>query len=133
MAARMTVRRMTRMRVRRMHRRRRRRRRRRVILVGGMIAVGAYALSKHDTERVEQHTGKSAEELNDEELDQAMNDLNIDKQELTDEEWDYVDEQDPEPEEDDYIAQLERLAELKDQGILTEEEFEAKKKQLLDL
>ncbi|HSG16070.1 MAG TPA: SHOCT domain-containing protein [Anaerolineae bacterium] len=116
-----------------MHRRRRRRRRRRVILVGGMIAVGAYALSKHDTERVEQHTGKSAEELNDEELDQAMNDLNIDKQELTDEEWDYVDEQDPEPEEDDYIAQLERLAELKDQGILTEEEFEAKKKQLLDL
>jgi hypothetical protein len=98
-----------------------------------MIAVGAYALSKHDTERVEQHTGKSAEELNDEELDQAMNDLNIDKQELTDEEWDYVDEQDPEPEEDDYIAQLERLAELKDQGILTEEEFEAKKKQLLDL
>ncbi len=131
--ARMSVRRMTRMRVRRMHRRRRRRRRRRVILVGGMIAVGAYALSKHDTERVEQHTGKSAEELNDEELDQAMNDLNIDKQELTDEEWDYVDEQDPEPEEDDYIAQLERLAELKDQGILTEEEFEAKKKQLLDL
>ena len=99
--ARMSVRRMTRMRVRRMHRRRRRRRRRRVILVGGMIAVGAYALSKHDTERVEQHTGKSAEELNDEELDQAMNDLNIDKQELTDEEWDYVDEQDPEPEEDD--------------------------------
>jgi len=130
----MAVRRMTRMRVRRMSRRRRRRRRRRVILVGGMIAVGAYALSKKDTERVEEHTGKSAEELSDEELEKAMDDLNIDADEMTDEQMDYVDEQDPEegPEEEDYITQIQRLAELKDQGILTEEEFAAQKKQILD-
>jgi Short C-terminal domain len=31
------------------------------------------------------------------------------------------------------IADLERLAELKQRGILTEEEFQAKKKQLLGL
>ncbi len=31
------------------------------------------------------------------------------------------------------IAQVKQLAELRDQGILTEEEFTAKKKQLLDI
>lgn len=96
-----------------------------------MIAVGAYAFSKRDVERVEEHTGKTAEELSDEELAQAMDDLGIEADEMTDEQLEYVDEQDPE--EEDYIAELERLAALKDQGVITEEEFEAKKKQLLDL
>ena len=36
----------------------------------------------------------------------------------------------PEPE---YMAELERLAQLRDQGIVSEEEFQAKKKQLLGL
>ena len=35
--------------------------------------------------------------------------------------------------ESDYLDELERLAGLKDQGIITEEEFEAKKKELLGL
>jgi membrane protease subunit (stomatin/prohibitin family) len=35
------------------------------------------------------------------------------------------------PAEPDYVAELERLAQLKAQGILTEEEFAAKKAQLL--
>jgi hypothetical protein len=35
--------------------------------------------------------------------------------------------------ESDPYAELEKLARLKDQGILTEEEFEAKKKQLLGI
>lgn len=34
---------------------------------------------------------------------------------------------------DDQIAQLEKLAQLKEQGILTEEEFAAKKAQILGL
>jgi hypothetical protein len=33
----------------------------------------------------------------------------------------------------DYAAELEQLAQLKNQGILTEEEFEAKKKQILGI
>ena len=33
----------------------------------------------------------------------------------------------------DYMAELEKLAQLKTQGIITEEEFQAKKKQLLGL
>lgn len=35
--------------------------------------------------------------------------------------------------QDELVAQLQQLATLKDQGILTQEEFDAKKKQLLGL
>ena len=37
------------------------------------------------------------------------------------------------PAEPDMASQLQELAKLKDQGILTEEEFQAKKKQILDI
>ena len=37
------------------------------------------------------------------------------------------------PDVPDYAAELEQLANLKAQGILTEEEFEAKKKQILGI
>ena len=38
-----------------------------------------------------------------------------------------------EKKEEDFIVQLERLAVLRDKGIVTEEEFQAKKKQILGL
>jgi hypothetical protein len=37
------------------------------------------------------------------------------------------------PAEPDYMAEIAQLAQLRDQGILTPEEFEAKKKQILGL
>jgi hypothetical protein len=37
------------------------------------------------------------------------------------------------PAQPDYAAELEQLAQLKAQGILTDEEFEAKKKQILGI
>ena len=37
------------------------------------------------------------------------------------------------PEEPGYVAELEQLAKLRDQGIVSEEEFQAKKKQLLGI
>ena len=37
------------------------------------------------------------------------------------------------PAEPDYVAELSKLAHLKDQGIISEEEFEAKKKQILGI
>ena len=37
------------------------------------------------------------------------------------------------PAEPDYVAELEKLAQLKSQGIISDEEFEAKKKQLLGI
>ncbi|MGB3715775.1 MAG: SHOCT domain-containing protein [Candidatus Promineifilaceae bacterium] len=127
---RMAARRMAGRMVRRMRRRRRRRRRRRIILAGGLIALGVHKLTKKEVEQVEEKTGKPAEELTDEELEQAMDDLGIEGEEMTDEEFDYVDKQDEA--EDDYIDELERLAALHEQGVLTDEEFETKKKQLLE-
>jgi hypothetical protein len=39
----------------------------------------------------------------------------------------------PDASEPDYVGELERLAQLRDQGILSDEEFEAKKKQILGI
>jgi hypothetical protein len=39
----------------------------------------------------------------------------------------------PAPAEGDYTAELEKLAKLKDEGVITPEDFEAKKKQLLGI
>jgi hypothetical protein len=37
------------------------------------------------------------------------------------------------PSEPEYVGELERLAQLRDQGIISNEEFEAKKKQILGI
>jgi hypothetical protein len=54
------------------------------VVVGGMLAFGAYKMSKQQAEQVQQHTGVDPEELTDQELAQAMDELGIDKQEVTD-------------------------------------------------
>ncbi len=106
-------------------------------MMGGMIALGTamvYKMSKKDVQRVEEHTGKTAEELSDDELQAAIDDLQIQVDELTDAEWDRLEKEDAKAEkEDDYLDQLERLGGLHEKGILTDEEFAAKKKQLLEL
>lgn len=139
----------------------RRRRRRRRILVGGMVllavggavACGAVKLSQKDTQRIEEHTGESVEELTDEELVQAMKDLGIESIELSDEDKAALAAQGDTAQVDgatvtyqeqpgaapapaappSYLDDLERLAALRDQGATTEEEFAAKKGQLLGL
>jgi hypothetical protein len=97
-----------------------------------MVALGyaGYKMSQKDVERVEEHTGKNADELTDEQLEQAMEQLGIEPETMTDEEWAQAEKTDVQP---DYIEELERLADLNQRGILTDEEFAAKKKQLLDL
>jgi hypothetical protein len=95
-------------------------------------------MSKKDAQRIEEHTGTSPEEMSDEELEKAMAELNIEKQ--------YRDESDQEDTaahgsaahgsaaqgagkgELSYFDELERLSMLRDQGIITDEEFAAKKK-----
>jgi len=106
----------------------RRRRRRRVLLVGGLVAFGAYKLSTRDAKRVEEHTGTPPEEMSDEELERAMNELGIEKQlrDANDVEAGAESEASP-------ADELAKLAELRDQGVLTEEEFEAQKKRVLGL
>ena len=62
----------------------------------------------------------------------AIDDLDIDlPADETDQAIDQAYEEDDD--EPDYIDELERLAGLKEKGIITEEEFQAKKKQLLGL
>jgi hypothetical protein len=66
---------------------RRRRRRRRLIVVGGMVLLASShrnrKIKQEDAQKIEQHTGVSVEELEDEELDQAINELGIQEEPLT--------------------------------------------------
>ncbi len=74
---------------RRTVRRVRRRTRRRRILVGGAVvlmiggAYSSYKLSQQDVQQIEQHTGKSADDLSEQEIEAAMDDLGIQDMELT--------------------------------------------------
>jgi hypothetical protein len=77
----------------------------------------ALLLSAQQKAQIQQQTGKNPDEMTNDELDEAINTAGID---LPDEEPDYMDE-------------LEKLAGLKEQGGITDEEFEAKKKQLMGL
>jgi len=62
----------------------RRRRRRRRVLVGGMVAFGAYKMTKSQAEQVQQKSGVDPEEMSDQELAQTMDELGIPKEEVTD-------------------------------------------------
>jgi hypothetical protein len=73
----------------RRHRRMRRRMRRRMIIGGAvLVAVGASAvkMSQSEVQQVEQQTGKKVEDLSEEQLDAAMENLGIEGQEPTDQE-----------------------------------------------
>ena len=143
-------RRMARRSVMRRHRRMRRRMRRRLVIGGAVVlAVGATAtkMSKSEVEQVEQHTGMKAEDLSEEQLDAAMEELGIEGQEPTDQEIAMLEAEEDKAagqpaagsapaqqapaSQEDVITQLERLGALKAQGLLTEEEFAAQKAKLL--
>ena len=102
------------------------------------MAFGVYKMSTKDADRIKDYTGMDPEDLEDEDLEAAMDDLGIPKQTVTAE--------DQEVGADDATSaapaagsggsdldQLEKLAELHQQGILTDEEFAAKKAQILGL
>lgn len=101
-------------------------RRRRVMLAGGLVAFGVHKMSKKDADRIEQHTGVPPEELEDDELEQAMSELNIESQPVGTGEVEAPGGGTPDP-----LDELKRLGELRDAGILTEEEFEAQKRKIL--
>ena len=110
------------------------------------MAFGAYKMSTRDADRVKEHTGVDPEELDDDELATAMDELGIEQQKVTDAD---VEEGSAAPATsaapaaaaapasaggaDDYLEELQKLASLRDAGILTDEEFNAKKAQILGL
>jgi hypothetical protein len=101
--------------------------------VGGAAAV-AYKIGKNNAQKVEQYTGKPFDSLSEDELATAMDDLNIDLPDDDELQADaYYETDDAPAQEPDYLDELERLASLRDKGIITAEEFEAKKKVLLGL
>ena len=104
-----------------------------------MIAFGAYKMSKRHADPIEEHTGNSADELSVQELEQAMADLNIEKQPLVDSDNEYIDHVKSKEDKAEsssgasYLDELERLSQLHDEGVISEYEFRAKKKQLLGI
>jgi hypothetical protein len=108
----------------------RRRRRRRILLVGGLVAFGAYKMSTRDAKRVEEHTGVPPEEMTDEELEKAMDDLDIEKQTRGADDVEEGATAAPATELSD-IEQLQQLAGLHEQGVLTDDEFAAAKAKVI--
>lgn len=111
-------------------------RRRRILLVGGLVAFGVHKMSKRDADRIEQHTGIPPEELEDADLEQAMDELGIEKQQVTSEDQEEggggAQSGDAKPSDTGSdLDELAKLGELHAQGILTDEEFAAKKAQIL--
>jgi hypothetical protein len=91
-------------------------------------------IAKKDADTIEEYSGVSVEDMSDEELQAAMKELNIRSQDLTDEDRAALAQQEGGVEsEPSYLDELEKLGKLRDEGIITDEEFQAKKQQLLDL
>lgn len=92
-------------------------------------------MSQKDAERVEQHTGVPPDDMSDEELEQAMTDLNIEHQRVdaSDQAQGSAPAAPAASGGGNYLDELERLAKMKDEGVLTEEEFTARKRDILGL
>lgn len=115
------------------------------------VGYGAYKLTQSQAQQVEQASGKKLEDMDETEMENTMNELGIEAQEPTEEEMAQLDAQEgsaaapatapaaspaapaSSASEPSYLDELEKLAQLRDEGVLTDEEFEAKKKQLLGL
>ena len=117
-----------------------------MLLAAGGAAYAGVKLAQKDADQIEEHTGIPVEELSDEDLQGAMDELGIESMEMDDEDYAAL-EAEPayapaEPgappaaapaAEPSYLEELEKLAALRDQGIISDEDFEAKKGQLLGL
>jgi hypothetical protein len=106
------------------------------MLVGGLVGYGVYKFSTRDAQRIEEHTGVDPEELDDAELEQAMRDLDIEQQKVTSADVEEGGQQAASAPAAGgsmgYLDELTQLASLHEKGILTDAEFDAKKKQILD-
>jgi hypothetical protein len=113
-----------------------------MLLVGG----AAYKVAAADADRIQEHSGRPPEDLSPQELEKAMDDLGIPDRPMTDADraaieaeatdaasWAPPSEEAASPASPTFESDLEKLASLRDRGIITDEEFRAKKKQILGL
>jgi hypothetical protein len=116
-----------------------------MLLVGG----AANKMGQNSVQQIDRPSGKPAGQITEQELESAIDDLGIKKEEITDAdmtaiEADGVDAPSPGAPaqrtleralaaEADYISELEKVAGLLDKGISTQEDFNAKKYSLLGL
>jgi len=124
-----------------------------MLLVGGAVVLAAggtaaaIKISSEDAKRIEEHTGMPASDLQDDDLDTAMKELGIQGQVLTAEDQAALAADEGASSagstptaapaqvvsETSYIEELEKLADLRDRDIISNEDFEAKKRQLLGI
>ena len=107
------------------------------LLIMGATAGVAYKLGQSQAQQIQEYTGYPPDQLSEADLKEAMADLDITPEPLDEADRQALGAPDPPqppvPAQADYIDELKRLAELKEAGIISNEEFEAKKKQLLGL
>ena len=94
-----------------------------------MMVVSASMLNRQQKQQIQQHTGKDPDTMSQEELSQAADELGIEPQGGQGGQPGGA----PSRGEGSYTDELERLADLHAKGILTDKEFEAKKKQILGI
>ena len=111
-----------------------------MVLAAGGAAYAGVKLAQKDADRIEEHTGVPVEELSDEDLQGAMDELGVQSMEMDEEDYAALGAEPgaapaeaPPAAETSYLEELEKLATLRDQGIISDEDFEAKKNQLLGL
>jgi hypothetical protein len=112
------------------------------ILILGATAGVAYKLGKKEAQQIQEYTGYPPDQLSEDDLQAAMTDLNIKSEPLDDADRREIANaqtrskptpSQPAGDQEDYLEELQKLAGLHDHGIITAEEFEAKKQQLLGL
>ena len=112
------------------------------VLILGATAGVAYKLGAKQAQQIQEYTGYPPDQLSEKDLQAAMTDLNIKSEPLDDDDRREIKAaqaggtpaaSQPAGGQDDYIEELQKLAGLRDDGIITDDEFETKKQQLLGL
>jgi hypothetical protein len=102
------------------------------MLVGGLVAFGAYKLSTRDAKRIEDQSGIPPEDMTDEQLEQSMDDLGIEKQTRDADDVEQGAAPAGSAGQSD-VDQLAKLATLHEQGALTDDEFTSQKAKIIGI
>ena len=110
-----------------------------MVLAAGAAGYAGVKLAQKDADQIQEYTGVPVEELSDQDLQAAMDELGIEGMEMDEEDYAALEAESSEAPAEapaaqpSYLEELEQLAALRDQGIISDEEFQAKKGQLLGL